>query len=112
MKTLAILTLVIGFGTQALATSPEFESKCMLKQKNAASFALAQSQAGSVQKTNVVSFEYGMWTEMPQENSGSDAVTVTLETQAGTRIQKYTVNAKQIGNSADCDIKSVDPIKQ
>lgn len=109
---LIMIPLVLAFAVPAMATSIQRDSACMIKQKNAASVYLAQAEAQPVQNVNVVSFKYGMWTEMPGENSGSDDVTVTVETSSGTRIQSYSVAAKQIGSSADCNIFDVTEIKQ
>jgi hypothetical protein len=102
------MTLALALSTQAFATSIQVDSACVTKQKNAASFQLAQEEAQPVNYAKVVAFNYGMWTEMPGENSGSDDITVTLETPAGTRIQKYTVSAQQIGNSGNCSITGIE----
>ncbi len=106
MKTLTLITVLFAASSAFAGELPQ--TACSIKQSNAASFQLAQSEGQKVQKVFVVGYDYGMWTEMPGENSGSDDVTVTVETGIATRIQKYTVSAKQIGNSADCEITGIE----
>ena len=106
MKTVLMIAVAMALSNQVMAS----DNACTTKQKNAASFALAQREAAPVQKVFVAGMQPGMWTEMPGLNSGSDQVTLTLETASGTLFQVYEVAAKQIGTSADCDIVSVTPV--
>lgn len=85
------------------------DNPCVTKQKNAASFTLAQEIAVPVQGAEVVAFENGPWTEAMGNNSGSDSVTVRIgnRTNRGMTIKKFVVVAKQIGSSDDCNITKV-----
>ncbi len=106
MKTLLMIAIAMAFSNQVMAS----DNACTIKQKNAASFALAQREAAPVQKVFVAGMQPGLWTEMPGLNSGSDEFTLTLETPSGTLFQVYEVAANQIGSTADCDIISVKPV--
>lgn len=104
MKALIALSLIF-------ASAPAFalDSLCVTKQKNAAIFALAQELVVPVGGVEVVEFRNGMWTEAAFNNTGTDLVVVS----AGNRINRgittkiIDVTAKQIGNSEDCNIVSV-----
>ena len=105
MKTLLGMALSLSVSSVAFA----LDSPCVTKQKNAASFEVAQKLGVSVQGVEVLSFDHGAWTEAMGSNVGSDDVTVRTgnRTNRGMTIQTYTVSAKQIGMSDDCTVTRV-----
>lgn len=104
-----ILCVILSVSAPVLAT----EGVCVTKQKNAASFALAQELGVAVQAVEVIGFDYGMWTEAVGNNVGSDQVTV----RAGNRVNRamtikaYEVQARQIGATDDCDVIGTSEVK-
>ncbi len=94
----------------ALSTLQAFalDSLCVTKQKNAASYTLAQEIGSSVQEAEVISFERRGWTRAMKNNNGSDNVTVRIGNRInrGMTIKTYNVSAKQIDSSNDCTIQS------
>lgn len=110
MKALLALSLI-------LASSPALANKqiplCAVKQRNAASYTLAQEIGVLVQGAEVIAFENGPWTEMSGNNNGVDYVTVRIGNRInrGMTIKKYEVAAKQIGTTDDCNIKSVSEVQ-
>jgi len=91
-----------------LSTAPvlALDKPCLTKQKNAASYTLAQEVGVPVQGVEVVGFAPGFWTEAMGNNTGSDRVTVSVgnRTNRGMTIKTYEVYAKQVGSSDDCNI--------
>lgn len=94
-----------------LSVSPAFalDNLCITKQKNAASFKVAQELGVAVQGVEVTGFEYGVWTEAVGNNTGSDKVTVRVGNRLnrGMTIKSYEVAAKQVGATDDCNILSI-----
>lgn len=104
-KYLSLLAVVAVFiGSSVLADE---DTPCMIRQKNAASYELAQTLNVAVQSVKVVSFEYGIWTEMPGDNSGRDQVTVSAKKDNKTYKVTYVVTADQIGRTDDCTISGI-----
>ncbi len=105
MKT--VLSFAFAFAaTHAFALE---DSPCDTKQKNAASFELAQKIGAPVQSVEIIGFEFGSWTEAVGNNTGSDKVIVSVLNPANGLDVKSTfqVFAKQIGATADCNIRKV-----
>ena len=103
MKKFLSLTLVLlTFKASAL------DSLCLTKQKNAASFALAQEIGVEVQAAEVIRFTPGEWTASMSNNIGRDKITVRIGNRKnrGMTIKSYSVIAVQIGSSDDCIIQS------
>lgn len=100
----AVLVVSSALSYSAMAFEP-----CATKQRNAASFELAQTLGVPVQGASVVSFKQGLWTEMTGGNTGWAQVTV----RAGNRVNRaitietYVVRAMQIDDTSDCEITSV-----
>lgn len=86
---------------------------CSVKQKNVASYALAQEIGVPVQGAQVVGYEHGIWTEAVGNNVGSDTVVVRIGNRLnrGMTIKTYNVAAKQIGNTRDCNVTAVKSVK-
>jgi len=90
-----------------LSVSPAFasDSPCVTKQKNAASFEIAQKLGVAVQSVEVVSFQGGPWTPSLSDNTGMDTVTVRAGSRTNEQVtQKYQVFAEQIGATDDCKV--------
>jgi len=104
MKSIFIMVLSL-FTFQVLA----IDSLCVTKQKNAASFQLAQKIGVSVQGAEIINFENGIWTEAVGNNVGSDNVTVRIGNRLdrAMTIKKYKVSVKQLGATDDCKILKV-----
>lgn len=101
-----VLAIAVLLSTsQALA----LDSLCVTKQKNAASFKLAQELGVPVQGVEVLGFEHGPWTEAVGNNTGSDRVTVRANNREDRAMtfKTYEVFAKQINTTADCNILDV-----
>jgi len=101
----AVSLLIAG---SAFAT----DNACVTKQKNAASYTLAQTLVVPVQKVKVVKFAYGMWTEAVGNNTGSDTVTVSAVVGNVELSETYEVSAKQLGTTANCDVTQVEQVQQ
>lgn len=102
---IAILVFCTAFAMGAAA-----DELCITKQKNAASYALAQELGVAVQGVEVIGFESGVWTEAVGGNVGSDSVVVRAGNRTNRRmtIKKYRVSARQVGETEDCAITGVE----
>ena len=105
--------LVSALAIVALSSNPALaseqsnvnEARCVVKQKNAASYTLAQQVSVPVQGVLIIGFEHGIWTEAAMDNVGSDTVTVKVGNRE-TRdmvIKRFRVSAKQIGGTDNCN---------
>lgn len=106
-----IMMLALSF---AAAPAFAFDSPCVTKQKNAASFAVAQELAVAVQGAEIINFEPGQWTEGMAENTGSNRVTVRIGNRVNRAmtIKKFDVHAKQIDASDDCNILGIAEVER
>jgi len=99
MKALFVMIAILSIG------AAQAESRCNVKQKNAASLKLADTLGILVQEVVVVGIQPGMWTEAVGENVGSNTVTVRGTNARGLSvIEMYNVAAKQIGATDDCKV--------
>jgi hypothetical protein len=86
---------------------------CAIKQKNAASYELAQKIGISVQSVEVISLKGGGWTEAFGPNSGFDFVVVSGKngTTGQVTTLRYQVDAKELDvemmNAQDCKVLKV-----
>lgn len=100
---------LIAFLSFSASQSLALDNLCATKQKNAASFKLAQEIGVPVQGAQVTRYSHGVWSEAVGENVGSDQVTIRIGNRINRAmtIKTYEVFAKQIGTGADCNVLEV-----
>lgn len=100
------LFLLVFAGTSPSALAED--TLCMIRQKNAAGYALAQKLGVPLQGAEILKFEYIAWTKEESHNIGTDRITVRLNDRSGRPLTKiYEVSAKQIRASDNCNIVDV-----
>ena len=109
MKFTLFALAILGIAIPAFAS----DDLCVTKQKNAASFTLAQELVVPVQDVEVTAFENGVWTEAGRNDEGKDKVTVQASNRlnAEKTTKTFEVSARQIGATENCNVLNVVEVK-
>ena len=114
MKHILAFLIAHAASVPLMASSPDRDSSCGIKQQNAASFKIAQVDSERVQEVILVDYLVIRWTSRDRNNTGHSHITVKTKAEHGfsAHYAKYDVWADQVGLSTDCNIRQVNLVEE